>query len=444
MIKINKETQNKEKHTKTFELLFDKDEIQKIRNQIEKKLAKDVEIKGFRKGKAPIEEARKHISVDKLLTDTVDALSSEGYDFLIDQYYDDEAQPKQEINFFIEKPKADLKEFKDDKCEIHYSFDLFPDVTIDLKDMEIKTKDEKATAEEIQKRVDDKLETHATLEPKGENSLIEKGDDAVFDFEGTIDGEKFDGGSAKQYELEIGSNRFIPGFEDQMVGMKINEERDIKVPFPKDYQVKKLAGKDAVFHVTLHEIKKIVRPEYNNEFIKALAIEGVNTDEELRKHFEKEINDDKARVYKDQVMKEISEELLKNVKISYVPSFLVEHEEIRIRDEMTSMLKQYNIKLEDYLKMVGLTNEKLNENFHKEAEQRIKLDIAVNQVAKDNNIKPTEEEINAEIERIEEQYNPKKEKEISERIQSNKPLIAASIIQRKVYDFLFDYLTNKK
>ena len=205
MIKINKETQNKEKHTKTFELLFDEEEVKKAKDLTIKKLAKDVEIKGFRKGQAPIEEAKKHIAVDRVLTEAVDWLSNKGYDFLIDEFYDDDLKPKKEIDFFIEKPSVNLKEFKDEKCEIHYTFDVFPEVSVDLNDIKIKTVKETATKEEIQDLIDKKLEETATLEPKGEDSAIEKGDVAVFDFEGTIDGEKFAGGSAKQYELEIGS-----------------------------------------------------------------------------------------------------------------------------------------------------------------------------------------------------------------------------------------------
>lgn len=444
MIKIIEEKDDAEKHLHVITLSFDKDEVNKAKDVVEKKLAEDIEIKGFRKGKAPIEEARKYINADKLLTGTVDKLGSYGYEWLLGQYYNDKDEQIKPLNFFIERPKTDLLEFKADETKINYTFDLFPTVSIDLNDLKLTVSNELPTDEEVQQRINQDLESNATLEPKKDGEPVENGDVAVFDFEGRINGEAFEGGAAKLYELEIGSHRFIAGFEEQLVGMKPNEERDIKVTFPKDYPAPKLQGKEANFHVVMHQVKKVNRPAYNDEFIKSLNIHGVENDAQLRDHYKMELAEQKQTTYHDNAMREISDQLVKNCKISYIPEFLVKSEIGRIHAQMDQTLKQYNIKLEDYLKMTNRTQEELDKDFEKEARQVIILDIAVSQVAKDNHINVTPDEVSAEMKKLEEQYNPEHKKEMTERIEQSKGLISAQLIQQKVYDFLFDMLSKKQ
>lgn len=442
MIKIINESENKDQHLKTFKLSFDKEEIAKAKDFVEKKLAANLEIKGFRKGKVPIQEARKYLNADQVVTQTVDRLSNDGYDWIIDEYYNDDISPKKPIDFFIEKPKADLEEFKNDEAIVKYDFFLFPDIEINWDNLKLTTKKAEVTDEQIQKKIDQLLKDNATMEPKGDDAVLEKGDDAIFDFEGSIDGVKFEGGSAKDYELVIGSGAFIPGFEDQMIGMKPNEERDIEIKFPEDYPASNLAGKNAIFHITLKEVKKVLTPEYGDEFIKSLNYKNVSNDSDLRKYLRDSFEKENEMKFQEDANNEISELLLNNTKISYVPEFLIENEEKRMFNELNSMLSQYKISLEDYLKMTNLTNEKLKENFHTEAEKRIKLDIAINQISKEKDIHPTEEEINAEINQLEARYNPEHKKEISQNIRDQIPLITASIIQKMVYKYLFDLLTK--
>lgn len=443
MIKIENEVMNEKENTKSFELSFNSEEIEKARNQIEQKLAKDIEIKGFRKGKAPIEEARKHLNQEKVVNQTIDKLSSDGYDWIIDQYFNDDASPKQDINFFIERPKANLVEFTSNLAKIKYDFYLFPSVKVNWDKLKINIVKQEVKQEDVQRKIDHALENNATLEPKGENAIIEKGDDVVFDFEGSINGEKFDGGSAKNYELVIGSGAFIPGFEDQMIGMKEDEEKDINVKFPDDYAANKLAGKDAVFHVKIHAIKKVINAKLDDEFVKSLNIKDVSTVEELKSFYKKELEEQNERTYEDDVNKEISELLIENTDISYLPEFLVKDQEDRMHNELISMLKQYNVKLEDYLKMTNSTEEDMKKNFHIESEKRIKLDIAINEISKEKGITPSKEEVQAELDRLEKEYNPEHKKEMTERINAQAPVISASIIQKMVYKYLFDELTKK-
>lgn len=324
-----------------------------------------------------------------------------------------------------------------------YEFYLFPNVKIDWDKFKINIQKQEVTEKDIENKIQDVLRKNAFLEPKGKDAIIEKNDDVVFDFEGTIDGEKFDGGTAKNYELEIGLGSFIPGFEDQMIGMKENEEKDIKVKFPDDYSAKNLAGKDAIFHVSIHEIKKIIEPKFDDEFVKSLNLKEIDTTAQLKEHYKKELEDQNNNKFETEVNNEISELLIKNTEISYLPDFLVKNQEQRMHQQLLGMLEQYNIKIEDYFKMTNSSEEDMKKNFHIEAEKAIKLDIAINEIAKEKDIKPSQEEIQIELDKLERQYNPDHKKEISERINAQIPTISATIIQKMVYKYLFNDLTKK-
>ncbi len=445
MIKIEKEEIIAKEHKKTIVLDFDKEDVEKATDTIEKKLAKEVEIKGFRKGKVPLEEAKKHLSKQQVLSEVVDLLSRKGYDFIVDKYYEENNKETKDfaLDFFIENPNVTLNENKDkENISFTYSFELYPEVKIDINDLKNPVKKEDVTDEEIQKKINEQIDTHGSLELKEDGSL-EKGDDAVFDFEGSIAGEKFDGGTAKGYELQIGSGHFIPGFEDQMIGMKAGEEKTIKVTFPKEYGAKNLAGKEADFLIKLIEIKKVVKPEYNDEFIKSLNIKDVTNDEQLRQYYKKELEAQKEVTYKNELNNAISQELEKNVKLNYIPETILKQQEEQLNNEFNSTLKQYNIDLEKFLEITKQTKQDIEANFKKEAEQRVKLDFAINQIAKDKDIKLTKEELEEEVKQLKEMYNPDNKPEINKNIDDNIAVIESSIIQKKVYAYLFDLLSKK-
>ena len=459
MIKIIEEKNDTEKHLHTITLSFDKDEFNKAREAVERKLAEDIEIKGFRKGKAPLDEAKKYINQTESLNKTMNKLATEGWHWIVKDYRD---HPEKDPNFFIDRdPKTFPEGFKDDNMEIRYMFDLIPDASVDLNAMKLTVKPSDVTDEEVQQRINQEIENNATLEPKAAGSAVEKGDTAVLDFEGRVYGEDgkleetpFEGGSAKQFDLEIGSNRFIPGFEDQIIGMKPEEQKDIEVTFPHEYN-EKFRDKKASFHITLHEIKQTHRPVFDEAFIKSLNIPDVDNEEKLRAHYKNELAKQKAETFKEDAMREISEELVKNSKLSYYPDFLVSEEVERINQQTEQILKAYyNKTLDEYLELVHQTKEEHMKQIEENAKNNILLYFAINAVAKQEHLSVTKEEIDKKMDEeaiknqlkaIEEKYNPDKKEDVTEQIRNDVRMqLGVNIVKEKVDNFLFDMLTKKQ
>ena len=459
MIKIIEEKDDAEKHLHQITLSFDKEEFNKAKEAVDHKLAENIEIKGFRKGKAPIEEARKFINPTEELNQTMNKLATEGWHWIVKDYRD---HPEKEPNFFIDRdPKTYPEGFKEDNLQIRYSFDLIPTATVNLDAMKLTVKPSEVTDQDVQQRINQDIESNATLEPKAEGSAVENGDTAVFDFEGKLVGDDgkveekpFEGGSAKSFDLEIGSHRFIPGFEEQIIGMKPGEEKDIRVTFPHEYD-EKFRDKNAVFHINLHEIKQTHRPTYNDEFVKTLNIPNVGTDEKLRAHYKEELAKQNAESYKDEAMKEISEQLIKNSSLSYYPDFLVKEEVDRINQQTEQILKAYyNKTLDEYLELVHQTKEEHNKQIEENAKNNILLYFDINEVAKQEKLKVTAEEIDKKMDEeaiknqlkaIEEKYNPDKKPEINEEIKTDVRMqLGVNLIKEKVDNFLFDMLTKKQ
>ena len=459
MIKIIDEKDDTEKHLHIITLSFDKEEYNKAREAAERKLAEDIEIKGFRKGKAPLDEAKKFINPTESLNKTMNKLATEGWHWIVKDYRD---HPEKDPNFFIDRdPKTFPEGFKDDNMEIRYSFDLIPTATVNLDALKLTVKPSDVTDEEVQQRINQDIESNATLEPKAEGSAVENGDTAVFDFEGKLvdDNGKvadtpFEGGSAKSFDLEIGSHRFIPGFEEQIIGMKPGEERDIKVTFPHEYN-EQYRDKNAVFHITLHEIKQTHRPVYNEEFIKTLSIPDVDTDEKLKAHYKNELAKQKAETFKEEAMREISEELVKTSTLSYYPEFLVKEEEDRLNQQTEQILKAYyNKTLDEYLELVHQTKEEHEKQIEENAKNNILLYFTINAIAKQEHFTITKEEIDkkmdeeaikTQLKTIEEKYNPDKKEDISEQIRTDVRMqLGVNLLKEKVDNFLFDMLTKKQ
>ena len=251
---------------------LDGDAWAKAKEAAFKKLAAKVEIKGFRKGQAPKHLAEKYINHNEVLIDAAEALAQGTLD----------AAVKEHDVTLIDRPELKIDEINDDKCVMTFVCPVLPDVKLgDYKAIEYKVEEVKVDDKEIDDQIADLLDRKADLELK-EDGEVEDGDTAVIDFEGFLNDVPFDGGKGENYDLVIGSHSFIPGFEEQLIGMKSEETKDINVTFPDNYQAENLKGKETRFTVTVHEIKKKVLPELNDEFVKELKYDGVNTVDELR------------------------------------------------------------------------------------------------------------------------------------------------------------------
>lgn len=349
----------------------------------------EVQIKGFRKGKASRSQYEKKYGVESLY--------EEALNFVIYQKYMEIANYKeQEV---VGQPKVDLDITQ---VEVGKSFELVieapvkPEITLgEYKGVEVEKIDTDVTKEEIEEQITQILRQHESLIPV-EEGILENGHIAILDFEGFVDDVAFEGGKAENHELEIGSNSFIPGFEDQMVGMKPGEERDLNVKFPEEYHSDELAGKDAVFKVVLHEIKAKQLPELTDEFVAGLERHDVKTVEELKADLEKVLKDTKEENAKVQMAEKILEKIVESLEVD-LPEEMIEFDMEQARKQIEQQAQQYGLDYEMYITLTGMTEEALNEQLREQSTKKIINSLIIEKIIE-------LEEIKASAEKIEEKY----------------------------------------
>lgn len=362
------------------------------------KIASKVEIKGFRKGQAPKNLVRKQINEQQIILEAVESLAQEALINAIEEHHVE----------LIDRPELKIDTLTNEKAEITFVCAVKPDVTLgQYKGLGYSVEEATVTDEDVENEISKIKEQKAELEIK-EDGLVENGDTVVIDYAGFKDGVAFDGGTAENQELVIGSNTFIPGFEEQLIGMKSEEEKEINVKFPEDYHAEDLKGADAMFKVTVHEIKTKVLPELDEEIISSLNIKDVKTEEELRNY----IKDALLKNRQNENENKATEELLDKV----CEAATVEIPEVMIENEVTDMLKEYEqrlmqqgLKLEQFYQFTGQTEADLRSNMRIDAEKKVKLRLVLEEVAKAENVEVTKEDINAEYENIANQYGMKTE-----------------------------------
>jgi trigger factor len=358
-------------------------------------------IPGFRKGKAPYQIVEKTYGAQIFYEDTFNEIVPEIY----------EKELKENKIEAVSRPEINIVQMEKGKDLIFTAVvQTKPEVKLGTyKGIQIKKIEYNVSSEDVDHEIYHMSEKNARL-VSVDNRGVESGDITIIDFEGFVDDKPFEGGKAENYELTIGSNQFIPGFEDQIIGMKIDEEKDIKVKFPDEYFSNNLAGKEAIFKVKLHEIKKKEMPEINDELAKDIS--EFDTLAELKKSVEekqKEANEHKA---KHEMEDEIILKVCENAEVE-IPSGMIEGELDNQIKNMESRLSYQGMKFEQYLKMINKTEEQFREENKSDAEKTVKSRLVLEAVAKDAEIKPTEEDISAKIKEMAESYG-KKEEEVKE------------------------------
>ena len=260
--------------------------------------------------------------------------------------------------------------------------------------------------EEIENEINRLKDQFAEIEVK--DGKIENGDTAVIDFEGFKDDVPFEGGKGENYPLEIGSHTFIPGFEEQLINLKTNDKKDIKVTFPEDYPSEELKGKEVVFKVTIHEVKTRVIPEINEDFFNDLGIEGVNSEKELEEHCKKEIKERKEREAENKLIDEILEKVKDETEIE-LPEELVHEEVHRMLDTYNQRLQMQGLSLEQYLSFAKKTIEDMEEELKDEASKNITYRYMLEYIADKEKIEVSDSDIEKEIERLSELYQMTKD-----------------------------------
>lgn len=379
-----------------FEVTVTKELFEHALDHAFEEVNKNTEIKGFRKGKAPRNVYEAKYGVESLYEEAINhALQDTYYEAVTENQIQVVAQPKIDLDFQKVKRGEDFT----------YTVTVAVKPTVVLGqylDIEVALLPADVSEEEINFEIERELEKNAEMVLK-ESGDLQDGNTAVFDFSGSVDGVKFDGGTAENYELVIGSNQFIPGFESQMVGMKPEEEKAVTVTFPEDYQEKTLAGKEAVFQVKLHEIKERVVPTLTVDFVKDLNIDGVSTVDEYREHVKNHLLDTKKSQNDNHVLHTVVEKATENASFE-LPEEMVMEEVSRMQDNAEKQIKQYGLDFNTYLQYMGKTKEQYDEEIKLEAGKNLRQQLVIEAIGKQEALEVTEAEIEAKYAEIVEQY----------------------------------------
>ena len=363
-----------------------KEEWEQIKNEAFKKLNAKATIDGFRKGKAPRNMFERNYP-GQIIMEAADMAIDKEYKRII---IEDKISP-------ILEPKVDIVKVTDEELEVNFTFITEPVAKLgEYKNLKVKKQTVKVTKEEVKSKIDTLLKGYAELIVK-EDGEVQKDDIAIINFEGFKDGIAFDGGKGENYSLEIGSNTFIPGFEDGVIGMKKGETKDLNLTFPSEYGVEDLAGKEVVFKVTVNEIKTKVLPEYNDELVQMLKQEGVTTTEQfeefLKENLKKQKEADSERNYTNECVAKAVE----NATVE-VPQIMIDEETDRMVEDFKNRLAQQGFSFEMYSQMTGTDEEALRGQMAADAVNQVKTRLVLDAVANEKEIEVTEE-------RIEEEYN---------------------------------------
>lgn len=375
-------------------------EAQKFEEAIQdvyKKNAKYFNIPGFRKGKAPFKMVEKAYGIQIFYEDAFNEIAGEAY---VKGLEDNKIEA-------VSKPEIDIKQIEAGKDLIFTAVvQTKPEVTLgDYKGIELKKVEYTVTDEDVNHELEHIAEHNARLVAV-EDRPVEKGDTVVIDFEGFVDGKAFEGGKAENHELEIGSGKFIPGFEDQIIGMKIDEERDIKVTFPEEYPAKELEGKESIFKIKLHEIKKKELPEINDEFAKDAS--EFDTLEDWKKSIREKQEKSNESKAKFEMEDSAIEAVCKNAKVD-IPSGMIETQLDNMEKDISSRLNYQGMNLDQYLQMIGKTKKEFRDENKEQAEKQVKTSLVLEAIMKDAKIEVTEEEIDEKIKEMAEMYGQKEE-----------------------------------
>ncbi|QPA30264.1 trigger factor [Thermaerobacillus caldiproteolyticus] len=359
-----------------------------------KKVVKNVSLPGFRKGKVPRALFEKRFGVEALYQDALDILLPEAYAKAVEEAG---IEP-------VDYPHIDIEQMEKGKSLIFTAkVTVKPEVKLgQYKELEVEKVDATVTDEDVENELKRLQENYAELVVK-EDGKIENGDTAVIDFEGFVDGEPFEGGKSENYSLEIGSGTFIPGFEDQLIGLEAGAEKDVEVTFPEEYHAKELAGKPATFKVKVHEVKTKQLPALDDEFAKDVDDE-VETLEQLKEKIQKRLEEAKKNEAEAALRDAVVEKAAENAEID-IPEAMIKNETDRMLREFEQRLQMQGLNLELYYQFSGQDEAALREQMKEDAEKRVRISLTLEAIAKAENIDVTDEEVNAELEKMAEAYN---------------------------------------
>ncbi len=392
--------------------------------------AKHFSVPGFRKGKAPRNIVERHYGDTILYEDAFNIVAPDVYE---------EAVAESKINP-VASPEIDITQIGKGKDLIFTAtVTVKPEVKLGkYKGIEIEKHEHKVTAKDVENRLNEMAEKNARIVSGDENSVIEKGYTAVIDFEGFVDDKAFDGGKGENYPLEIGSGSFIPGFEEQLIGLKMGEETEVDVIFPENYFSKDLAGKPAMFKVKINEIKIKELPKIDDEFAKDVS--EFDTLKELKADTKKKLEEEEAKKAKFEMEEEAIKAVCEATEID-IPDVMIENEIDGYVKDMESRLMYQGMKLNDYLQLMGTSIEDFRSEYKEKAKNNVKTRLVLEAIFETEKIEITDEQIADKLRSIGESYGTSSER-TEELIKNPSEELKEFVKEQLKYDLAVDFIVN--
>ena len=403
----------------------DKDLWKKAQQKAFNKVASNITVPGFRKGKAPANMLKGRVNQMEVFNEAINNVLQPVYEDILKN---EDIQP-------VARPTFDVTKLSEEELEIKVTIATRPEINLGkYTGYELGKATVEVTDEEVDSAIEGLRRQYATIAPK--EGQAEKGDTVVMDFEGSVDGVPFEGGAAENHELELGSGQFIPGFEDQLIGVTAGIEVDVKVKFPENYGPDEISGKDAVFHCKIHEVKQKVLPELDEEFIKDLNIPGVKDLEQLKANRKDALLKQKENNAKQEYLNKLVDEI-KKVSTFDIPEEIVKEETENRKKQLEQRLQQSGIDLEQYYVLTKTKEEDLEKQLAEEARKGLESFFVMDSVGEKEKLNITEEELEFELSKMAEQYNMTID-QIKNALGQQLGQFRHNLIMQKIENFLFE------
>ena len=389
---------SKEKNMKEIKIKVEGKEWKDAIDKAYKKISSKVKVDGFRPGKAPRDMIIKKYGQGNLWMDAADESIQAAYTKVMDENKDLE---------IVCQPEVNVTSVSDDAIEFNFTLTLKPEVKLGkYKGLGVKKEEVKVSKKDIDEAVLAMQKRY--VESVIKEGTVENGDTAVIDFEGFKDGVAFEGGKGENYSLEIGSGSFIPGFEEQLIGMKKGETKEINVTFPENYHAEELKGQPAIFKVTVNEIKTTKIPELDKDFFEDLGMEGIETEEALRKQLEENIKTRRESEFENKFIDDLLDAAVKNMEVE-IPHVMIHEELDRMLRQYDENLKMQGITLEQFYQFTNSNEEQLKSEMHGEAEKRVLERLLLEEIVKSEKIEVKNEDVKKEAEDLAKKYQMDKD-----------------------------------
>ncbi len=429
-MKVTKENGDNQLVVLTIEV--DQADWTKAINQAVKRIANQVNVHGFRRGKAPRQVIEREVGKEAILDEAFERIGQKAFNDALEQ-------EKIELASYPEFERVTVEEDK----PLVFKAKVTPKPEVKLgeyKGLTIERKEEPVTDELVNERIDQMRERKSKLTDAPEGAEVQKGDLVTLDFKGFVDGEAFENGEGKDYPLTIGSGSFIPGFEDQLIGAKAEEAREVKVTFPAEYHEKKLAGKDAVFQCTVHTIKHKELPALDDDFVESVSI--FHTVDELKKDVRERLEKAASDKADNDRRAAAIEKAAENITVD-IPPVMVDDRVNQMIEELRMRLEQQGLKFDQYMQYAGTDMDRLREEYRETAEKNVRTDLMLEAVAQAEDIKVEAADLDAEVAAMSQLYGaqPAQVKKI---ITSQGRIgdLAVTVLRRKTAKFIVDNLAE--